>query len=226
MGADAARGSGEHALWARGVTPTNGMPHQHISRSSPSGAGRRPSTGRPAHPTLRWGERHADRVRLLVLVSLNRVSLGLASLGLASLGLGPAASSEPPWTWPVDPVRVVVPYVAPAHAYGAGHRGIDVAADGDVRAPADGVVAFSGRVVDRDVLTIDVGDGVVVTFEPVTSALPAGMPVRAGDVVAGVGSGGHSAPGTLHIGVRESGAYVNPLRYLGGVPRAILLPCC
>jgi murein DD-endopeptidase MepM/ murein hydrolase activator NlpD len=160
-------------------------------------------------------------VRLLALVSLN-----IVSLNVVSLGLGPAAASAPPWTWPVDPVQVVVPYVAPAHAYGAGHRGIDVAADGDVHAPADGVVAFSGRVVDRDVLTIDVGDGVVVTFEPVTSALPAGTPVRAGDLVAGVGSGGHSAPGTLHIGVRESGAYVNPLRYLDGVPRAILLPCC
>ncbi|WP_275934957.1 hypothetical protein [Microbacterium testaceum] len=42
----------------------------------------------------------------------------------------------------------------------------------------------------------------------------------------GVATGGHTGPGTVHFGVRLDGEYINPLRLLGGVPRAVLLPCC
>ncbi len=142
--------------------------------------------------------------------------------------IAPASSPlmERGWTWPTAPVQIVRPFAAPAHAYGAGHRGIDLAADGAVRAPADGVIAYSGTVVDRGILTIDHGDGLVTTFEPVESAMRPGDAVTRGQEVAEVASGGHTAEGAVHFGVRLDGDYINPLLLLGGVPRAVLLPCC
>lgn len=134
-----------------------------------------------------------------------------------------------PWRWPLDgPRSVTTAYRAPAHAYGTGHRGIDIAGAvaQEVRAPAAGVVAFRGTVVDRPLLTIDHGSGYVSTFEPIDSALKPGDTVSAGDVVGVVAQGGHSVAGTLHVGVRLDGVYINPLLLFGTLPRAILLPCC
>ena len=132
------------------------------------------------------------------------------------------------WMWPVDDFRLDRAYEAPAHQYGAGHRGIDLRpVDGlTVTAPAAGVVAFAGAVAGRGILTIDHGDGLVTTLEPIDTALAAGEPLARGDEVGTIALGGHSAPGALHFGVRLHGEYLNPLLLLGGVPRAVLLPCC
>ena len=132
------------------------------------------------------------------------------------------------WRWPVEPFRLERPFVAPPHRYGPGHRGVDLRPldDDPVIAPAPGVVAFSGQVAGRPVVTIDHGDGLVTTLEPVASELVAGMPVAASAPVGVLATGGHVEPGVLHFGVRLDGEYVNPLVLLGGVPRAVLLPCC
>ncbi|MDT0157068.1 M23 family metallopeptidase [Microbacterium sp. ARD32] len=134
-----------------------------------------------------------------------------------------------PWQWPVNGAREVVePFRMPTHDYGPGHRGMDVAAapDAPVRSPADGVVAFRGVVVDRPLITIDHGGGHVSTLEPVASELRPGQPVKAGDVVGSVSHGGHAVRGSLHVGVRIDGEYVNPRGFFGLAPRAVLLPCC
>ena len=131
------------------------------------------------------------------------------------------------WSWPVaPPFGIVRDYVAPAHAYGPGHRGIDIAVRGEasVRAPDDGVVAFAGRVVDRGVVTIDHGGGIVSTLEPVEPNVVAGERVVRGEVVGVLSVGGHTAPGALHLGARLDGEYLNPLVLLGAMPRAVLLP--
>ncbi|HWV49364.1 MAG TPA: M23 family metallopeptidase, partial [Microbacterium sp.] len=120
----------------------------------------------------------------------------------------------------------VEPFVAPAHEYGPGHRGIDIVAEGEVRAPADGVVAFVGTVVDRPLVTIDHGGGLVTTFEPVAAVVSSGQEVSAGDVIGTVSTGGHAASGTMHVGLRVHGAYVDPMMMFGPIERAILLPCC
>ena len=132
------------------------------------------------------------------------------------------------WLWPVRSFRLERRFVAPPHEYGPGHRGIDLGVQGEdlVRAPADGVVAFSGRVAGRGVLTIDHGGGLVSTLEPIESGLAAGTALAAGADVGRLSTGGHAAPGALHLGVRLDGHYLNPLVLLGGVPRAVLLPCC
>ncbi len=103
---------------------------------------------------------------------------------------------------------------------------IAVASGATVRAPASGTVAFRGVVVDRPLITIDHGAGYVTTLEPVSSVLSPGHPVSAGDVLGNVESGGHAVAGTMHVGVRIDGDYVNPRGLFGDIPRAVLLPCC
>ncbi|MFJ2541870.1 M23 family metallopeptidase [Microbacterium sp. NPDC087589] len=137
--------------------------------------------------------------------------------------------AHPLWRWPLDAPRAVAsPYRAPAHEFGAGHRGIDLStAEGViVRSPADGTIAFRGVVVDRPLITIAHPGGYVSTFEPVSSTLAPGDTVSAGDEIGTVAVGGHSMHGALHLGVRLDGAYINPMLLFGPVPRAVLLPCC
>lgn len=132
------------------------------------------------------------------------------------------------WLWPLEAFRLERPFVAPAHRYGPGHRGIDIQPVGSivVRAPAAGTVAFSGPVAGRGILTIDHGDGLVTTLEPVASKLSAGASVDRGAGVGSVATGGHAADGSLHFGVRLNGEYINPMLLVGEIPRAVLLPCC
>ncbi len=145
-----------------------------------------------------------------------------------------AAAAEDPqttlsgWVWPVNPVQIVEPFHAPAHRYGPGHRGVDLAApiETQVVAPAAGVIAFAGNVAGRPLLTIAHGGGLVTTLEPVRPLVAVGVLVEAGDVVATADAGGHAASGTIHFGVREDGEYINPLLLVAEVPRAVLLPCC
>jgi len=146
--------------------------------------------------------------------------------GAGVAGAGSPALPDGDWLWPVAGGRsVIAPFRAPAHDYGPGHRGVDIAAAGEVRAPADGVIAFRGVVVDRPLLTIDHGNGLVTTLEPVQSDLAPGTAVHRGDTIAAVAAGGHTPAGALHIGVRWNGAYINPMLLFGDVPRAVLLPC-
>ncbi len=136
------------------------------------------------------------------------------------------AASAPQWGWPLEPPHAVVrPFIAPATPYGAGHRGIDIAAvaDATVHAPADGTISFAGVVVDRPVLSIQHDGGLVSSFEPVASTLAAGAVVHRGDPV-GTVLDGHCGAVCLHFGVRLHGEYVSPLNYLGGIPRSVLLP--
>ena len=134
------------------------------------------------------------------------------------------------WEWPVAAFRLERAYEAPAHRYGAGHRGIDLRPLDEPRTsarPPPASIAFSGMVAGRGILTIDHGDGLVTTLEPVDSPLEAGAPVRAGSCRRhDRARRAHGAPAPLHFGVRLHGEYINPLLLLGGVPRAVLLPCC
>ena len=130
------------------------------------------------------------------------------------------------WKWPVEgDHRVVRAFIAPATAYSAGHRGLDVAVPPGtvVVSPASGTVHFSGVVVDRPVVSIRHPDGVISSFEPVLSALADGTSVDRGSPI-GIVQPGHCTGGCLHFGVRVHGEYVSPLVYLDGVPRAVLLP--
>lgn len=208
---------------------------QHSQKASSNPASARRATTR--------GRRLALGVAVvLMLLSNASASMAASTAGadseprrLVERGSATAVVSLPGherWSWPITgPVRITRPFLVPPHAYGPGHRGIDLASleggsDIVVRSPADGVIAFVGTVVDRPLLTIDHGDGLVTTLEPARSELMVGTDVRAAEAIGTLASGGHAAGGELHFGVRLNGEYVNPLLLLGGVPRAILLPCC
>jgi len=147
----------------------------------------------------------------------------------ALVAAGPSGRYEPaePWRWPVPaPIRVIAPFRAPPTPYTAGHRGIDIASTpaAAVVAPAPGVVSFAGMVAGRPVVAIDHGAGVVSAIEPVAALVEAGARVAAGDAIGTVATGGHCTAGCVHFGVRVDGEYVSPFLFLGGLPRAVLLP--
>lgn len=164
----------------------------------------------------------------LLVIALSTAPASSAGAAAPRLPLTSAPSAAAPgWLRPVE-APITVGFRAPAHEYGPGHRGIDFGSRaGDiVSAPAAGVVQFAGRVVDRGVLTIDHGDGLVSTLEPVVSALRPGDDVTAGAPVGHVGTGGHATTGSLHFGLRLHGTYIDPRLRIGGGVRAVLLPCC
>lgn len=173
-----------------------------------------PASGRPV---LWWPRPRQLLVILLVLVAL--------------LGVPPASaeSAHPRWEPPVQGA-VVEHFAAPPAPWAAGHRGVDLAASAgdDIRSPADGVVSFSGVVVNREVLSIDHGAGYVSSFEPVESELETGDAVSAGAVVGSLGtyqdSSQHCETACLHWGVRLHGEYINPLLMLGDLEPSVLLP--
>ena len=137
---------------------------------------------------------------------------------------GPEASA---WAWPLAlPHPVLREFRAPVSEYAAGHRGIDVAAHpGDpVFAVADGTVTFAGIVVDRSAIALAHDGGLVSSIEPVTALVAPGDSVQRGQLIGRVATGGHCGDACVHLGARISGRYVSPMRYLGGVPRAVLLP--
>lgn len=155
------------------------------------------------------------------------VVLVLGGAGATDAGAAPPAHAGSRWLWPTSPPGAVVqPYEAPAGPYAAGHRGIDVAAVAGtaVLAPAPGKVVFAGVVVDRPVVTIETGDGVLLSMEPVITDAVVGAAVAAGERVGSVARGGHCDGRCLHLGVRVDGQYVSPMLYFATVPAAVLLP--
>jgi murein DD-endopeptidase MepM/ murein hydrolase activator NlpD len=185
----------------------------------------------PVHPVASRPARLAAAASIAFLMLIGAPAASAAPFGApaaASATVGAVELAQKGWIWPASSFRLARPYIAPAHAYGPGHRGVDIRLLGepDLRAPADGFVAFSGAVAGRGILTIDHGDGLVTTLEPVDSELVPGTPLTRGQPVATLSFGGHSPAGELHFGVRLHGEYINPMLLLGDVPRAVLLPCC
>jgi murein DD-endopeptidase MepM/ murein hydrolase activator NlpD len=148
---------------------------------------------------------------------------------LATLPPGPTAGAFDPrgtGSWPVaPPVSVVHGFDPPDSAYGAGHRGVDLAGrPGAVVSTAlSGQVVFAGKLAGRGVVTVSHGD-TRTTYEPVTAT------VRVGDLVAtGAPIGvlqpvsGHCAPAScLHWGWLRGKTYLDPLELVGARPVRLL----
>ena len=130
------------------------------------------------------------------------------------------------WTWPLDPrPPVTAPYVPPRSAYGAGHRGLDVAASPGqtVRAVAEGVVSHVGVVAGRGTVTVTHATGLRSTYEPVRGTVTAGSTVAQGGVIGAVAGRTHCGGGCLHLGAVRGPGYVDPRPLLKGGP-VVLLP--
>lgn len=113
---------------------------------------------------------------------------------------------------PVDG-SVVRHFEEPAHPYGPGHRGVDLAAGPGttVRAALPGVVTFAGQVALRGWVTVDHGGGLDTTYGVIDPRfVTAGQQVRTGQSL------GEVAAGVEHLdwGARLHGTYIDPLRLL------------
>lgn len=152
--------------------------------------------------------------------------VGPATSGSAGSAVQPVAPQRG-WTWPVGPIHVLVhAFDPPGSRWGAGHRGVDLAATAgqSVLAPADGRVSFSGMVAGRPVVVVAHAGGLRSTFEPVSTTASVGQPVFRGAPVGTIAAyPGHCAPSTcLHWGVLRGDSYLDPMALLAG--RVILLP--
>jgi len=139
----------------------------------------------------------------------------LASTSVGS-ALAPATTGS--WLWPVHG-PVINAFDPPDTPFGAGHRGIDIAAPvgTTIVAAEAGSVAFAGRVGGHLFVTIDHGGDLSSTYSWLST-----ISVRRGDSVArggSIGSTGVGHPGSsvphLHFGVRLAGSYLDPLTLLG-----------
>lgn len=158
-----------------------------------------------------------------------KVSLVLAAvLLLPAATVPPASAPHASWDWPLSPKPAVLrAFDPPDKPWMSGHRGVDLEATHDgapVTSPESGTVSFVGVVVDRPVITIDHGDGLRSSFEPVESPLVTGAVVAKGDVIGMLRPGHCGTLACVHWGVRQGDAYVNPLQFVTDLRPSILLP--
>ena len=124
---------------------------------------------------------------------------------------------------------MVRPFRAPVSTYGAGHRGLDLAAAGGapVLTVEDGVVTHAGMVAGRGTVTVAHVGGLSSTYEPVDPLVAVGAVVSVGDVLgtfrARDGPGHCGGRACLHLGARGGGTYLDPYPLLAG-GRPVLLP--
>ncbi|NLE70560.1 MAG: M23 family metallopeptidase [Actinomycetales bacterium] len=221
--------------------PLPGRERLPVARRQGSSGAPGPPTARPRvpgpaapPPAGRVGAAAGPRRREArsVRPALVRLCAPLLAAGLAALPAAPEppadASGAPSPAYGLPVAGPVARFFDPPPApWAAGHRGVDLAAAAGtpVLAPADGTVLFSGRVVDRVVVTVGHPDGLRSSLEPLEDPLPVGAVVRAGEVVGRLAAtAGHCAPATcLHWGARRGDAYVDPLDLLGRAP-VVLLP--
>lgn len=150
---------------------------------------------------------------------------------LAALALvGPASTARakppPSWRWPLDgSPEVVRGFDPPDLPWGAGHRGVDLAAhDGDpVYAAGSGRAAYVGRIAGRGIVTIVHGDR-RTTYLPVRASVHPGDRVSAGTRIGTVEPGFSHCPMRvcLHWGLLRDATYLDPLSLLPRSPIRLL----
>lgn len=189
---------------------------------------------RPAAPSLLRGRRAGFRLKRVLrwraawvwmVAAAVTIPIVAGASGLPSSRPGASFENATPavqWIPPCGTLQVVAGFHPPAERWLAGHRGIDFARCDEPVAPEDGIVTFSGTVVDRGVLTIEFAPGWRYTYEPIESELQAGERVTRGMPLGRAGSGGHCGHHCLHLGVRERDQYRNPMRFFYAKPQ--LLP--
>lgn len=134
---------------------------------------------------------------------------------------------------PLDPpIKLINQYRQPNSDYSAGHRGVDylVTMGQRVFAPADGQVWFSGKVVNRSLLSLSHAGGYLSEFEPLCSELKRGEAVFKGQEIGRVCKAEasyvpHCSSATcLHFSLRSFGSYLSPLVLIGELNPSRLLP--
>jgi murein DD-endopeptidase MepM/ murein hydrolase activator NlpD len=191
------------------------------------------SSSSPAGPTSGSHQRASDAAKVGLQRRGGRAAMPGAREGPspeARRGAMPEAGVRGRWRWPLRPrPSVLRPFRAPVSTYGAGHRGLDLAAAaGDpVLAVEGGVVTHSGMVAGRGTVTVAHVGGLSSTYEPVDPHVAVGAVVSVGDMLgtfrARDGPGHCGGRTCLHLGARRGEAYLDPYPLLAG-GRPVLLP--
>jgi murein DD-endopeptidase MepM/ murein hydrolase activator NlpD len=163
--------------------------------------------------------------------SANRIAF-LSAIWLLVVAVAPAAAATPraatsaapgtDFVLPLPPPPVVLtPFAPPQNRYGAGHRGVDLAADvgAVVTAAGAGRVVFAGELAGRGVVSVEHDGGLRTTYEPVTSTVTVGSAVAAGAPIGTLQAGhpGCAPTSCLHWGARLPGeVYIDPMALLRG----------
>ncbi len=142
--------------------------------------------------------------------------------------IAPQVAPSRGFVWPLSPRPALLrPFEQPHSQWSSGHRGVDLGAvvGQAVFSAGDGVVAFSGVIAGRGVITVRHSGGLRTTYEPVDQRLAAAGVVHRGSPIGVVSATpGHCAPLTcLHWGALVGQVYRDPLSLLG-FGRPILLP--
>jgi len=110
-------------------------------------------------------------------------------------------------------------YLAPASKFGTGHRGVDfkLAPFGEISAPATGTLAFAGKVVDRNVVTLKTEVG-LASFEPACTQFEVGEQIERGEPFAihcpADAEYEYHCENCVHFSVRDSFGYLSPMQLI------------
>jgi murein DD-endopeptidase MepM/ murein hydrolase activator NlpD len=169
------------------------------------------SLGGRGNGAARW------RVAVLALLLIMGCVPGAGSAVDAAAVTAPGSTG---FVLPVAPPPLLLtPFAPPANRYGAGHRGVDLAAapGATVVAAGAGRVVFAGMLAGRGVVSIEHAGGLRTTYEPVTAAVSAGSVVAAGQQIGAVepGHAGCVPASCLHWGARlPDRVYLDPMSLL------------
>lgn len=98
------------------------------------------------------------------------------------------------------------------------HMGMDIAAPNgtSIKAAADGTITYSGWMGGYgNLVIISHGNGIQTYYGHCSKLyVSVGKEVKAGDVIAAVGSTGNSTGNHLHFEIRKNGSQINPQKYL------------
>jgi hypothetical protein len=143
---------------------------------------------------------------------MNVLTMLVCCLSLLPGPVAPAAS----WRWPLDPPPPVLRgFAPPALPWGAGHRGVDLAARSGqpVYAAGAGLISYAARLSGRGVVAILHGGALRTTYLPVRPSVRPGRRVAAGVRIGVV----EDLPGhcggrlCLHWGLLRGPVYLDPL---------------
>lgn len=129
----------------------------------------------------------------------------------------------------IDPDQVIKGFEQPSSDYSSGHRGVDIylAPRKPLLSPLEATISFSGKVVNRHVLSLKNGQH-TISFEPICSDLSAGDIVSQGQILGFLCDGQNSyqphCDQCYHLSIRQNGSYVDPLVALSSFQRSRLLP--
>ena len=176
-----------------------------------------PPSRRPAPPYRRVTRSPSAALAVAVVVG---VLAGALPGPAAAAGPGVPSASAPAWVRPV-PGRVLRPFRAPAHRFGPGHRGVDLATPpgGPVVAAGAGTVTFAGHVAGHAHVVVAHRGGLRTTYAFLDAIdTRTGARVEAGTPVGRAGgdrsaAAGHA--GALHFALRVGDTYVDPMRLFG-----------